>query len=325
MKNYNVHCLEYTWIAYKEMHGARKYRYLGTTDFSINERGKKRKISAQKLPDRVKIKCACDNNLHPAMTRGLIWDNGASREGMGTSHTRRRVLRELLRAYRKWKHFYIGMTDGHNYFGSIRHDMTESGIRKEVKDQKLTDLYIYWLEFEGDGHIGLGLGNQANQDHASAYLNRVDHAMSERIRYIRHMDDVIVFGQTKEEVRAAISEMRRVCGECGIELNANKTVIAPSHKGFTFLKMRYRVYGSGKITQKPCKRNTTTARRHLRYFKRESFDQSYIDRYFLNYAGRMRFRGARKALTGTATLFFSLYPDTRVRKKGERYVLSNSK
>ena len=61
------------------------YRQRPFVEFTIWERGRKRLIKSIHISDRVVQRSLCDNVLTPLVEPKLIYDNGASREGMGRS------------------------------------------------------------------------------------------------------------------------------------------------------------------------------------------------------------------------------------------------
>ena len=62
--------------------------------------------------------------------------------------------------------------------------------------------------------------------------------------------------------------MRVVCDQLGLVFNEKKTRIVKITKGFTFMKVRYRVTSSGKIVRTLAKSGTIRMRRKLKKFRR---------------------------------------------------------
>ena len=110
------------------------YKTSNNTEFIINERGKTRRITSNKMRDRVVRHVFCDNVLYPNIEKYLIYDNGASRKGKGISFTRNRLLKHLRNYYH---HFgndgYILLMDFSKYYDNIRHDI----IKNQFKDYKM--------------------------------------------------------------------------------------------------------------------------------------------------------------------------------------------
>jgi hypothetical protein len=318
VQNYNINHLRYTWLAYKQLHGLYgcKYHFKGHNTFELVERGKRRKIAAVKLPDRVILKCFCTYSLTPALTRNLIYDNSASRKGMGTKHTRCRLERELQRAYRKWgRDFHIAITDCTSYFDSLLHDVIKGIIKETYTDKMLIAFAIYCLNQEGEGGKGLGLGCQPNQMYAISYLNKVDHAMCRRTKYKRYMDDAIMIAHEKETLKRAVETMTEACGRLGIKLHEDKTQIIPATHEFTYLKTTYRILENGRIVKTPWKKNLQKTRRKLKLFRRleEENKMSHKDteNFYKSFIGNMKEYSAHKILKEMARFYNKVFQGRR--------------
>jgi hypothetical protein len=79
--------------------------------------------------------------------------------------------------------------------------------------------------FDGDLHEGLPIGNYISQYFANIYLNELDWFVMRTLgckRYVRYMDDFMIFAADKRDARAVFCEVRRfLCDELGLPLNAN--------------------------------------------------------------------------------------------------------
>lgn len=119
-----------------------EYEFLPTTSFTLNERGKKRRITGEQIQDRVIKHALCDEVLNPAMKRFLIYDNGASLVGKGISFTRRRLVTHLRKYYAQHKtnEGYILLIDFSKYYDNIRHDVLLNLFEKYVDDE-----HALWL------------------------------------------------------------------------------------------------------------------------------------------------------------------------------------
>lgn len=113
------------------------YRFLPTTHFILNERGKTRFITGEQLPDRIVKHALCDEVLTPSIEKYLIYDNGASRKGKGISFTRERLVRDLHRYYMQHgsNEGYVLLIDFSKYYDNIRHDTLINLIEKYVDDE----------------------------------------------------------------------------------------------------------------------------------------------------------------------------------------------
>lgn len=216
--------------------------------FQINERGKKRDITALGFEDRVVNKCLCDYYLNPLLSKTLIHDNGATIKGKGLSFTRKRAICHLQRFYRHYGNKgYVLKMDVHHYFESIDHDILTRLMGKKVKDQQTLALIKQLMD---TCEVGLGLGSQVSQIGAVYYLNDVDHYIKEKLHhkfYARYMDDMYILSNSKEELEKTLQIVIKLLKPLKLELNMTKTRIYDLESGFVFCKTRYLLAETGKI------------------------------------------------------------------------------
>lgn len=119
-----------------------EYEFLPTTNFTLHERGKVRRITGEQIHDRIAKHSLCDEILNPTLEKYLIYDNGASVEGKGIDFTRKRLLKHLHKYYMEHgsNDGYILLIDFSKYYDNIRHDILIELIEKYV-----TDEHARWL------------------------------------------------------------------------------------------------------------------------------------------------------------------------------------
>lgn len=254
---------------------------MGFIPFDVVERGKLRHIMSIHFKERVAQKSLSQNVLTPVLGNSLIYDNGACRKGMGISHTINRLERHLHEYYRKYgREGYILKIDLKNYFASIPHDKLKEMYMRNIKDEKVLSLAFGYIDSFADykrqhGYpeeecaVGLGLGSEINQISAVAYPDPIDHWIKEVKRcrwYARYNDDSYIIHQSKEFLKKLLDEIREKYREYGIKLNEKKTVIIKLSRGFTFLKAKFSLTGTGKVIKRICRRSITTVRRKLKKF-----------------------------------------------------------
>ena len=103
--------------------------------FLIRERGKPRFITSNSMADKTVNHIICDSILTPALTKYLIYDNGASQKGKGVDFHRRRFEAHLHSYYIQHgtNEGYIMLGDFTGYYANIPHDKC-----REVLEQFLT-------------------------------------------------------------------------------------------------------------------------------------------------------------------------------------------
>lgn len=301
--------------------------------FTLMERGKLRHISAPQFAERIIQKSLSQNVLIPAITPSLTPGCAANIKGRGTDYCLIRLKDQLAKCYRKWHgEGYILLIDFSDYFGSIDHDVAKKMIDKYLSDERVKQLL--YLQIDGDGEVGLGLGSEPNQALAVVLPSAVDH-LGERYRGVvyngRYMDDSYFIAENKQTLHSLLEEIYPLCSSLGISINEKKTQIVKLSHGFTFLKKRFRYSKSGKIIVTPSRSAIGRERRKLKKQARMvregtmSFDQAKTS--YMSFRGSLehkkgdgvrRFRmNTRRTVSSLDKLFYNLfgeYPKEKKRK-----------
>lgn len=285
----------------------------GFINFDIVERGKLRHISSVHFSERVVQRSLCANALLPVLTRGLIYDNGASMKGKGISFAVNRLKTHLHRHYRKHGNDgYVLMIDFSNYFGSMRHEPIREILDKSFKDKRLVDFTMLFVDAFGD--VGMGLGSETSQIFAIAYPNSVDHCIKERLRikgYGRYMDDMYLLHKSKARLRECLEVIRAECAKLGIRLNAKKTHITKLSKGFTFLKSQFFLTCTGRVILKAGRESIVRQRRKLKKFRKfmdeglMTYGQIYNS--YMSWRGYIGHKNAYRTIQNMDSLFSTLF------------------
>lgn len=261
----------------------------GFISFDLVERGKLRHIQSVHFAERVPQKSLSQNALMPVLSNSLIFDNGASRKGMGITHAIDRTTLFLQEYYRKHGNDgYILQIDLKDYFASIPHEPMKQIIREKFTDERIIKLSEQFIDAFAEAKMqevkaykeaamdfgeeyakGLGLGSEICQICAVSYPNKVDHYVKEVLRirpYERYMDDSYIIHHDKEYLKEVLEEIRGIYLSLGIRLNEKKTRIVKLSKGFTFLKTRFILTDTGKVVKKMCRESVTRMRRKLKKF-----------------------------------------------------------
>ena len=120
----------------------RTYKLSPSSDFILRERGKERLVSGRHVRDRITGHILCDEVLIPSVRKYLIYDNGASLEGLGVEFARKRLVTHLSRYFRRHgsNDGYILLIDFKKYYDNIRHDVFMEQFSKYVHDE-----HALWL------------------------------------------------------------------------------------------------------------------------------------------------------------------------------------
>ena len=261
---------------------AERRRFKGFHSFTTVEHGKARAIDALPIKERTGQKCLCQNYLTKAYSRSFISTNSASLEGRGMDYALGTLCEQLRAHYRK--HGLQGgiyQFDFKGYFGSLPHDRIKARARKIIQDDKLFRLYCSYIDDflemrtadrNAERPRGVGLGSEVSQITALDAASPIDHYFKDRRRveaYGRYMDDGYAISPSLEELRDLDRCNHLMAADLGLTLNDKKCTITPfRHHSFTFLKVRFTLQESGKVTMKLGRRSIKAIRRKMDIFRR---------------------------------------------------------
>lgn len=205
--------------------------------FEIRE-PKIRKICSSAFRDRITHHAIC-NVLEPRFEKRLISDTYACRVEKGLHAAVKRCQ------FFTKQNVYFLKCDIRKFFETIDHKLLKALLRKFIKDKKALILLDRIIDHAVPGDLpgkGLPIGNLTSQHSANLYLGELDHFLKERLRvksYLRYMDDFIVFGESKPELRAILNQVRAyLVQNLKLELKEKVTRIAPVTEGVPFLSFR---------------------------------------------------------------------------------------
>ena len=249
IKNFEMNLVEIVSVLYKQLQKG-TYKSRGFFKFKLKgKRGKERTISAVHITERCIQKCLCRYCLEPLLIPSLIYDNSACIKNRGTDFAIKRLRRNI------YNNFLINGNDGYflkidysKYFENIDHQILLSKIRKKIKDNKLFNLYKYFVDNCGDK--GLGLGSEISHISAMYFVNDLDHYIKEKLKvkfYGRYMDDSYLIVKNKNELKYILSKIKEFCNNLNIIINDRKTTIYKINKGMLFLNKHITISDTGKI------------------------------------------------------------------------------
>lgn len=260
---------------------------------TIYERGKKREILPICIKDRIPQRVLCEQSLIPVLRNKLIYDNGASIKGKGVSFTRNRLDKHLLKAIKEYgSEFYALVFDFKSFFDNISHQQCLNILQHYFNDKHIQGLSLAIIKSYEKNKInriqdirekermlvklknnelsGVCLGSQISHIIALSIPNSLDHFIKDKCgikHYIRYMYDGVIFHKSKEYLTRLLINMEMLCKKFGLHFNTKKTMIAKASKGFSFMKIKYRVTPTGKIVRKLSRQGIVRMRRKLKKFK----------------------------------------------------------
>jgi hypothetical protein len=165
---------------------------------------KERIITAPIFIERV-LHHAIMNVCEPVFERWLIADTFACRRGLGRDRAIDRARQFACR-----HRFYLKL-DIRKYFDSIDHAILLQRLARLFKDRPLLDLFARIIgSFRSEAGSGLPIGSLTSQHFANFYLGQLDRFVKEtrRVRgYVRYMDDMALWSDSKESLRGDLAAM----------------------------------------------------------------------------------------------------------------------
>lgn len=219
---------------------------------------KKRTILAANLTDRV-LHHAVYDVLTPLIDTKFIYHSYACRINKGQH--------KAIDQAQKWcrnSQFFIHL-DVKKFFASINREILLSIIKRTISDKRIVQLLEETVHssikhnfFKPHQQLslfdepvltndfptsqkGIPIGNVTSQLFANWYLNELDQYVKHQLKinkYIRYMDDFVVFANSKEELVKAESEIKDFCAK-ELQLDIHPSGGAtPVNKGLSFLGFR---------------------------------------------------------------------------------------
>lgn len=320
------------------------YRQQDFYCFYLKERGKDRYVRSISFYDRVVQRALCDL-VNPIVEPYLIHDNGASVKKKGIDFARRRIENHLHKYYRKYGNKgYALVIDFSKFYDNILHKPLMDMYREIIDDKDIINLINHLVdsfsvdisnynitenelfdslayakaETEKTGekmmHKSLGIGSQISQISGIYYPSKMDNycKIVKGIKfYGRYMDDTYIIGNSKEELKSLLDDIDKICKKQGIFINHKKTQLFRLDKGFTFLKIKYRLTDTGHLVRIPVKKNFIRERRKLKSFKnlldKGSIDFHDIEEQYKSWKGNIQKYDCYKSLKNLDKVFNDLF------------------
>jgi hypothetical protein len=212
---------------------------------------------------------------------------------MGVDLARARLMHHILEEVRTYgpDAVYVLKFDFKGYFDNIPHEQCFRVLDECIQDKRLREIIVWIIlsykipeisslpeekqeeEFEKLFDLqykGICLGSQISQILALLVPNKFDHYIKDYLRikhYIRYMDDGLIIHHDKNYLAEICGILEKEAASYGLTFNPKKTVIVKMTKGFTFLKIHYRLAQNGKVIRTLSHSNVVRMRRKLKKFK----------------------------------------------------------
>ena len=189
--------------------------------------------------------------------------------------------------------------DVHKYFDSISHIILMKLMEKLIKDYRLLQLLWRIIDSTG-GEKGIPIGNLTSQHFGNLYLTALDYYVKQELRtkgYVRYMDDFLLFGQNKEELKEKLKLVKTFLFN-NLKLELNEPQMNYCVKGIPYLG--YRIFPDKmRLTPKSRKRFRHHIKQAWCELDNGLISQSEFARKadtllaFVNYSNERKFRECR--------------------------------
>lgn len=177
------------------------------------------------------------NALKPIFLQGIYEHAYGSIPKRGV-HKAKKVIEKWIRT--DWENcWYVLKIDIKKYFENIDHQILKEKLFKIIKDQKVIQLLFTIINVCDKG---LPLGFYTSQWLSMWFLKDFDHYVKEKLRvrhYIRYMDDIIIFSNSKEELHQFLKDIKNYLEENKLELNRKTQIFPLELRPLDFMGFRF--------------------------------------------------------------------------------------
>lgn len=229
------------------------YRTSGYTLETISDSGKEREIAKVPYPDRV-AQWAIMLQWMPSLLRTFHPNSHAAIPEKGI-HSALNQTRDYL----KKGYSHCLKLDVRKFFPSINRTILKQQIEEDIPEPRLMNT-IRQIINDAPGHVGIPIGNYLSQYLANRYLTPFDYWLAQipNIKFVRYMDDIVIFGDSREELRKLHREIdwyfRR---NLYLEIKGNWQIFTIGDRGIDFVG--YRVFSNRVFLRKSTFANMRSA------------------------------------------------------------------
>lgn len=207
-------------------------------------------------PDRI-VHHAVMNVLEPIWVRTFTHNTFSCVKGRGIEGCARHIDK-IIEKY-KGKPLYCLKIDITKYYPSINHEVLKKIVRRKIKDKDL----LWLLDEIIDSAEGLPIGNYLSQYLANLFLCYFMHRVNEVLKLdaAEYADDITFFSSSKEQLREAFKEIRKMIeDELKLKIKGNYQIfpIAANRydkHGRALDYVGYKFYRNQELIRKSIKKN----------------------------------------------------------------------
>lgn len=209
-----------------------------------------RKLGIPTVIDRV-IQQAISQQLQPLFEPLFSDGSYGYRPGRSAQQAIRKV-----KEYAQQGYSHAVEIDLSKYFDTLNHELLMNLLRKQIPDQRVTDLIKKYLKsgvmehgVHGKTEEGSPQGGPLSPLLANIYLNEFDQEMSSRgVKVIRYADDIVVLAKSKRAAMRLLESCRKYLeNKLRLQINTQKSKVVSvvARKHFKFLGFALGKNGKG--------------------------------------------------------------------------------
>ena len=249
---------------------------------------KRRVISALPFKDRV-VQHAINNIIEPIFEATFYSQSYGCRTGKGT-HSGAMKCQAMQRKLAKVSDVWILKTDFSGYFYNIDRAVLHGRINSKISCNKTLDLIAKFIPTEG---VGIPIGNLTSQLFANVYGTIADEWLlhhAKNAKFIRYMDDIVIFGKSKASMLELQAEMQAFCKQT-MKLNLSHWSVTSVNQGVNFLG--YRIWPTHKLLRR---QSVVTAKRKIKQYKKNN-DTEKLSRFLASWLGHAKWADSKNLIT----------------------------
>lgn len=163
------------------------------------------------------------------------------------------ALRATEKHVRVDKYTWCLKLDIKHYFENINRTILKQQMAEDIEDD--TILKIICGIIDDAPMTGIPIGNYSSQYFANRYLTDFDFWLGERADFVRYMDDIVVFGNSKEELVKLFRDIEwYLLRNLYLEIKGNWQIFRIADRGIDFVG--YRMFFDRTILRKRAFRET---------------------------------------------------------------------
>lgn len=219
-------------------------------DFIINERGKRRLISAPRIQDRQIHKLVSQYVLYPLYKDSMIYNNGASLRGKGLAFSQGQTKKELVSHLKRYgRTGYVLLVDFSSYFLSVNQQEVLKRHEKYILNPQIRKL-CNQIILSYPGGYGCPLGVEPSQQEMVAFPSSIDNWLKSGLGLKgagHYMDDYLILCPPNISPEQVRDEMIQRAKNISLNISFRKTKIIPIGNSFIFCKTKYKIAENDRI------------------------------------------------------------------------------